>query len=263
MVRGKLAVLKDSRRALVIKASRVKEARSGERTALLQTHFREFYWARNLIHWQMVATCFLCFAVMLIWVAYIKAYSRPRLMFEGQPTLREAMNSKEDSDEVNMDQVTVFSLMVLNLLNTSDDLGSPHLRLLLGMVNPEIYERQQVNVEKNLAKMREMEITKTFVPTQVLLLAQDKDTGRIAVYVRGYLFIGYGRSDHGPYHQTIPYRVKLVLENNTPGKLNPFPFYLVSLDEQIFKSGAEARDYDTQVLQTLNSPTVQSASTTP
>jgi hypothetical protein len=71
-------------------------------------------------------------------------------------------------------------------------------------------------------------MTQSLTLTEIDDVAADSESGRAAARLRGYLAVTFDASGA----RIFPWSADAVLAANIPGRLDPYPFYLLSLDER-------------------------------
>jgi len=213
--------------------------RSEAPPAGLIKHFADYSWGVYLQRQQTMLFALLAITTGGVWIAAWKIERKPPVVARAPASLRELADDYFGLSEVSYDSATFFLVSVLPTLHGLDDSGAPMLALVQGQVAPKIFAAANARIARDLPRARSNLMTQQLVLSSVGEIVTDTVTQRIGAYVRGYLVVTTRRLDTPAVY--IPYRAQVLLSLNPPGKLNPSPYYLFSLEEKI---GDAAIDWD-------------------
>ena len=205
----------------------------------LWRHYRQFAWV--VFEQRLIL---LIFAVLLAAAALVGSLAwhlqtKPPLVVRAAPSLKEEAAAFYGAPELSYDQLAFFLHGCLPLLYAADDSGHPLLPLAEGLVAPEIYRAAERRLSASGAEVAANRMTQNLSLTAITQVVTDGPSGRAAAYVRGYLTVTLRQAEA----QFYPWRGRVVLAVNPASRLNPYPFYLLALDERI---GPDAPDWDRQ-----------------
>jgi hypothetical protein len=191
-------------------------------------HYRHFSW---VVHEQRIVLLVLGFFLagsLWIWRLAACLEARPPLFVRAGPSLRETAGAFYGKPEASYDALALFLQGSVPLLFATSDAGHPLLPLAQGLVAPDIYRRAQERLDGSALQVLKNRMTQSLTLTEVDDLAADAESGRAAARLRGYLAVTFD----GSGARVFPWAADAVLAANIPGRLDPYPFYLLSLDER-------------------------------
>jgi len=189
--------------------------------------------------WLVASVAANAVVLVLLVVALTATYFRPVYTFQGAPSLTEASKTFYADQSMDKDQLYMFINYMLVTLNQVNHQGAPYLPLLQGAVDPAIYGRTRRDVDRNLVEIRKSLITQSLIITAITDVIFDEKTNKLSAYVMGELAVIAGQSASGVKPVVIPYRARVVMGVNTPGKINPFPYFLSALEQRFDKRATE------------------------
>jgi hypothetical protein len=200
-------------------------------------HYRHFAW---VIHEQRVMVLILGFslgACALVWSMAWHLRRKPAVVVRAGPSLRAAAEGFNALPEISYDQLAFFLQGCLPLLHATGEAGHPLLPLAQGLVAPDVYREAEQRLDAAGPDVLAHRMTEGLTLTEVSDVVADAKSGRAAAYVRGYLTVTARRAEA----QCFPWRARVLLAINPPGRLNPYPFYLAGCEE---RTGPEAPAWD-------------------
>jgi hypothetical protein len=203
----------------------------------LWRHYRQFAWVISEQRLLLLAYGFLLAAAALVGSLAWHLQAKPPLVVRAAPSLKEEAAAFYGAPELSYDQLAFFLHGCLPLLYAADDSGHPLLPLAEGLVAPEIYRAAERRLSASGPDVAANRMTQTLSLTAITQVVTDGPSGRAAAYVRGYLTVTMRQAEALFY----PWRGRVVLAVNPASRLNPYPFYLLALDERI---GPDAADWD-------------------
>ncbi len=206
--------------------------RSGEPSRVWRETFHRNAWGRQATAWMLASTLLLWATVAALVFFYWAGSGTSPLAFDGQHTLRESVRAWVGEDiKPDYDQLSLFLSSTLPpTLNFGPD-GARFRAFVKGMVSPRIladvdayYTRQSTAIRDK--GMRQFFWMERIVPEEIVF---DSDSRRVSVPVRGEFVVVLERDPKAkPLH--MPYMARAILSLNAPSAVNPFPFYLESLE---------------------------------
>jgi len=203
----------------------------------LRRHDRHFAWVVCEQRLLLLLLAFLFAAVALVGSLAWHLQAKPPLVIRAGPSLKEAAAEFYGDREVSYDQLAFFLHGSLPLLFAADEDGHPLLPLAEGLVAPDIYRAAERQLAASGADFAANRMTQTLSLTAISQVVTDSASGRAAAYVRGYLTVTLRHAEARFY----PWRARVVLAVNPDSRLNPYPFYLLALDE---RTGPPALEWD-------------------
>jgi hypothetical protein len=200
-------------------------------------HYRAFAWV--IYEQRLAMLCLTGVAALcgLVWIVAIHVKDKPPVVIRSAGSLKEAAAAFYGAPEISYDQLAFFLHGCLPLLYSIDDGGHPLLPLAQGLVTPEIYRRADGRLRGAQGDVAANRVTQALTITGLSDVVADAKSARAAAYVRGYVTVTVGEGEV----RFFPWRARVLLEANPVSRLNPYPFYLASLEE---KTGAEALAWD-------------------
>jgi hypothetical protein len=203
----------------------------------LWVHYRQFAWVVCEQRLAFLILAFLFAAVTLVASVAWHLQAKPPLVVRALPSLKEEAAAFYGDGELSYDQLAFFLHGCLPLLFAEDEDGHPLLPLAEGLVAPEIYRAAERRLGSSGLDVAANRMTQTLALTAISQVVTDTPSGRAAAYVRGYLTVTMRQAEAVFY----PWRGRVVLAVNPGSRLNPYPFYLLALDE---RTGPEALEWD-------------------
>lgn len=203
----------------------------------VRRHYRHFAW---VVHEQRIALLLLGAAAgtcAMVWTMAWHLRRKPAVVVRAGPSLKAAAEAYSGPPEISFDQLAFFLQGCLPLLHATDEAGHPLLALAQGLVAPELYRDAERRLDSEAPDVSANRMTESLTLTEVGDVVADPGSGRAAAYVRGYVTVTLRRAQA----QFFPWRARVLLAVNPPGRLNPYPFYLVGCDE---RTGPEAPAWD-------------------
>ena len=195
-------------------------------------HYDEMGWARGLLTQEVLVTALCAVFVVLIWAAVLRVRMRPPAMVVLPSTLAEQMEDLS-AVPIDFDILSLYLRTTLPLLNQADDVhDSSALNVLKGCVHPDILEKARRAVDAKQKVIREQGVLQNLHLGAVRKLVTDEATKRVTCYIDGFVSILYERSETGVKPVRLDFCARVVLEKNTPSKLNPFPFFMVEREQR-------------------------------
>jgi hypothetical protein len=200
-------------------------------------HYRHFSWVIYEQRLMLLILGFLLIACGLIWSMALRLQGKPPVVVRAAPSLKEAAAAYYGVPEVSYDQVAFFLQGCLPLLYATDDGGHAMLPLAQGLVAPEIYSEAERRLNQSGADVEANGMTQSLSITGMTDVVADAKSGRTAAHLRGYVTVTVHRAEA----RFFPWRARVLLEANPVSLLNPYPFYLLSLEQ---RTGPEALAWD-------------------
>lgn len=195
----------------------------------LWRHYRHFAWVIHEQRLFVLVLGFLMGGVALVWSTAWHLSRKPPVVVRAGPSLREEAAAFYGAPEISYDQLAFFLQGCLPLLYAADDaVGHPLLALAQGLVAPEIYRAAERRLNESGADIHSHRMTQNLTITEVGQVVADPKSGRAAARLRGMVRITVGQAET----RSFPWRARAVLSVNPPGRLNPYPFYLIRLEER-------------------------------
>ena len=191
-------------------------------------HYRHFSW---VVYEQRIVLLVLGFFLagsLWVWRLATHLEARPPLFVRAGPSLREAAAAFYGRPEASYDALALFLQGSVPLLFSTSEAGHPLLPLAEGLVAPEIYRRAQERLDGTAPQVRKNRMTQSLTLTEIDDVADDAASGRAAARLRGFLAVTFD----GSGARIFPWAADAVLAANTPGRLDPYPYYLLRLDER-------------------------------
>jgi hypothetical protein len=194
--------------------------------ALAEDRLRSMAW---VVHEQRLAGLLLAAliaATVMVWLAAVDLAHKPALVVRAGPGLKEAAQAFNRRPELAYDQLAFFLHGCVPLLYASQSGRSPLLPLAEGLVAPEICRDAERRLAAHQAAMAAQGMSQALTLTEIVNVASDVGAGRAAAELAGYLTVttrqGQARS--------FPWRGRAVIAANPGSRLDPYPFYLLSLE---------------------------------
>ncbi|MGH7995043.1 MAG: hypothetical protein ACREFX_01680 [Opitutaceae bacterium] len=194
--------------------------------AAIERRYRAFAWVVHEQRLFALALAALCSACGLVWTAAWQLRTKPAVVVRAGPTLREAAKAFYGVPEISYDQVVFFLHGCLPLLYEADEHGHRWLPLTEGLVAPEIYDAAERRLSSGDAVRAAHGMSQSLALLDVSGFVADPHAGRAAADVRGRLSV----AERGAETRTFPWRGRVVLAVNPGSRLDPYPFYLLSLE---------------------------------
>jgi hypothetical protein len=209
----------------------------------LYHHFKEFGWSVQQNIWLKLSLIVHLALVILIWFGFYLAWTRPTYLQIGATSLNQASKNffandyTQVSPDLLFDNLSFFTISTLTPLYQLDVDGANYLKLLQGMVNPDIIQRAQKNFDKNQKNIASKNLVQNLTLEQINAPIFNAQTNTIALFVGGYLSLSLQDDAGNAVNRITPYRAKLLLQMTPVSLLDPFPFFLEELTDTF---GAEA-----------------------
>jgi hypothetical protein len=191
-----------------------------------ERHYRAFAWTVGEQRLFALLLAALGAACGLVWLAAEDLRTKPPVVVRAGPTLREAADAFYGVPEISYDQVVFFLHGCLPLLYEADEDAHPWLPLAEGLVAPEIYDAAERRLSSADVVRRRHHLAQSLTLAAVDRFVADPKLGRAAAEVRGELVV----TPRDAAARRFPWRGIAVLAVNPGSRLNPYPFYLLSLD---------------------------------
>jgi hypothetical protein len=167
-----------------------------------------------------------------VWLAVGAVSHKPAVVVRAGPALKAAAAQFYGGGEVSYDQLAFFLHGCVPLLYASQQGQSPLLPLAEGLVAPEICREAERRLAGHAAAMAKAGLTQSLTLTGITNVVADASAGRAGAELTGYLCIA---SQSGTV-QSFPWHAKAVLAVNPGSRLDPYPFYLLTLEARSSKS---------------------------
>jgi len=200
-------------------------------------HYRHFSWVIYEQRLLLLVLGFLLVACGLVWTLSARLERKPPIVVRAAPSLKEAAAAYYGAPEVSYDQAAFFLQGCLPLLYGADADGHPMLALAQGLVAPEIYGEAERRLDAARRDLEANAMTQTLSITGLADLVADARSGRAAARLNGYVTVTVHRAEARFY----PWRARVLMEVNPVSRLNPYPFYLLQLEQ---RTGPEALTWD-------------------
>ncbi len=180
---------------------------------------------------------FLLVVCASVWSLALHLQRKPPVVVRAALSLKEAAASFYGAPEVSYDQVAFFLHGCLPLLYAADDGGHAMLPLAQGLVAPEIYSEAEHRLNQSGADVEANGMTQSLSITGMTDVVADAKSGRTAARLRGYVTV----TVHHAEARFFPWRARVLLEANPVSRLNPYPFYLLRIEQ---RTGPDALAWD-------------------
>ncbi len=200
-------------------------------------HYRHFAWVIHEQRLLVLVLGFLLAACALVWSLAWHLQRKPAVVVRAAPSLKEAAAAYYGIPEISYDQMAFFLHGCLPLLYAADDGGHRLLPLAQGLVAPEIYTAAERRLDQSAPAVLANRITQSLTITGVSDVVADAPSRRAAAYVRGYVTVTLRHTEA----EFFPWRAHCLLEVNAMGRLSPWPFYLLRLED---RAGPDAPAWD-------------------
>jgi len=200
-------------------------------------HYRHFSWVIYEQRLVFLVLTFLLMSSALVWSLAWHLQRKPPVVVRAAPSLKEAAAAYYGTPEISYDQMVFFLHGCLPLLYAADDQGHLLLPLAQGLVAPEIYREAELRLDESGKDMLANKMTQNLTITGVADVVADSKSGRAAARLSGYVTVTVHRAEV----QFFPWRARVLLEVNPASRLNPYPFYLLRLEQ---RTGPEALAWD-------------------
>jgi hypothetical protein len=191
-------------------------------------HYRHFAWVSCEQRLFLLMLAALASACGLVWMAAWGLRSKPAAVIRAGPSLKQAAAAFYGAPEISYDQLSFFLHGCLPLLYEAGHSEHPLLALAEGLVAPEIAAEAQRRLAQMAPAIAAHGISQALVVTGVTDVVADQTAGRAAATVDGRLIVTL----RGSEAQVFPWRARAVLAVNPGGRLDPYPFYLLSIEEE-------------------------------
>jgi hypothetical protein len=205
--------------------------------AVAWRHYRRFSWVIHEQRLLLLVLGFLLAGCALVWEVAWRLERKPPIVVRAAPSLKETALAFYGVPEISYDQIAFFLHGCLPLLYGTDDAGHRLLPLAQGLVAPDIYTDAEHRLGRSERAVAANRVTQSLTLTEVGDVVADARSRRAAAYVRGYLTVTVRHAEAEFY----PWRGQVLLEVNPVGRLNPWPFYLLRLED---RTGPEAPAWD-------------------
>lgn len=194
-----------------------------------RSSFEDYAWAVLAVRWVGIGAAIHLAAAAALWAATTVLLARPVPVLAGSPPLEDAIaDDTARRLEVDRDSLEFFIRGVLSILNDPGTQDSQGRRLLEGLVAPGVLRR----IERERAAAGHLLRRaggRSWLQWESLdRIVADPATGRVRAEAAGWLTAG---DQDGRWLARLPYRARLLLEENTPSAVNPHRFYVVNLEE--------------------------------
>ena len=200
-------------------------------------HYRHFSWVVHEQRLVVLVLGFLFGGCALVWTAAWQLRTKPPLVLRAGPSLKAAAAAFYGFPEISYDQLAFFLHGCLPLLHSTDDAGHPLLPLAQGVVAPDVYREAEARLDASAPDVLANRMTQSLTLTGVSDVVADAASGRAAAFARGYLTVTLRQAEA----RVFPWRARVLLAVNPPGRLNPYPFYLLGCEE---RTGPAALSWD-------------------
>ena len=187
---------------------------------------RSFAW---VIHEQRLVGLLLVVlgaATGFVWLAAGSVARKPAVVVRAGPSLKAAAASFYGTAEVSYDQLAFFLHGCVPLLYACQVGRSPLLPLAEGLVAPEICREAEKRMAVHAAAMAAQGLTQALTLTDITNVVADAAAGRAGADLGGYLSVttGEGKTQFFRWHG------RAVVAVNPGSRLDPYPFYLLTLE---------------------------------
>jgi hypothetical protein len=164
----------------------------------------------------------------IVWLAAIPLGAKPALVVRAGPSLKEAAAGFYRVPELSYDQLAFFLHGCVPLLYASQAGQSPLLPLAEGLAAPEICREAERRLAAHSAAMAAQGMTQALTLTAIANVVSDSGAGRAAADLSGYLTV----TTRPGGARFFPWRGRAVVAANPGSRLDPYPFYLLTLEAQ-------------------------------
>jgi len=196
--------------------------------AAAEDHYRSLAW---VIHEQRLAALLLAAlaaACGMVWLAAIPLAHKPAVVVRSGPSLKEAAAAFYQIPEHSYDQLAFFLHGCVPLLYASQAGQSPLLPLAEGLAAPDICREAKRRLDAHSVAMAKQGMTQALTLTEIAGVVSDPAAGRAAADLTGYLTV---TTRTGGVH-FFPWHGRAVVAANPGSRLDPYPFYLLTLEAQ-------------------------------
>jgi hypothetical protein len=197
--------------------------------ALAERRYRQYAWTRCEQRLFAVMLAALCAAGGLVWIAAWRLQAKPAVVVRAGPTLKEAAEAFYGIPEISYDEVVFFLHGCLPLLYEAEEDRHPWLPLAEGLVAPDIYDAAERRLASGDAARTTHRVSQALSISAVEHFVADPKLGRAAAEIVGQLTLAVGDAAT----RRFPWHGRAVLAVNPGSRLNPYPFYLLSLETQV------------------------------
>lgn len=193
-----------------------------------ESHYRAFAW---VVHEQRLMALLLgavAAAAGCVWLTVAALRERPAVLVRAPLSLREAAAQAADGTDIAYDQLAFFLQASVPLLYQSEMGRHPWLSLAEGLVSPELCQEAERRLQAHAADMSTKGLSQTLVLTDITDVVADAAAARVAAQLDGTVRV----SAAGLPARDFPWRARAVLTANPRARLNPYPYYLLSLETE-------------------------------
>lgn len=194
-----------------------------------ERHYRAFAF---VVHEQRLMALLLgamAAATGLIWLTAVSLKEKPAVMVRAPLSLREAAGRFASGADLSYDQLAFFLNGCVPLLYAVSDGQHPWLSLAEGLVSPDLCREAEHRFAAHSRDVAAQSLSQALELSDIDSVVSDKASGRVAARLRGVLRVS--SADAAP--REFPWAAKAVLTANPRGRLNPYPFYLLSLEPEV------------------------------
>lgn len=194
----------------------------------VEQHYRAFAW---VVHEQRLMALLLAgvaAATGWVWLTAATLQSKPPVIVHAPVSLREAAAQFAPAGEISYDQLAFFLNGCVPLFYAAEGNRHPWLSLAEGMASPEICRDAERRLDAHAADMAARNLSQCLIVSDIVDVVADHETARVGARLTGILRI----TSPGEPTRDFPWQAKAVLTDNPKGRLNPYPYFLLSLDPE-------------------------------
>ena len=192
---------------------------------------RSFAWVIHEQRLMGLLLIVLAAATGFIWLAAGSLARKPAVVVRAGPTLKAAAARFYGTADISYDQLAFFLHGCIPLLYASQAGQSPLLPLAEGLVAPEICREAEKRLTAHAGAMAKEGMTQSLTMTGIDNVVADAAAGRAGAELSGYLSV----TTRGGTVQFFPWQAKAVVAVNPGSRLDPYPFYLLTLEARSSK----------------------------
>jgi hypothetical protein len=193
-----------------------------------ERHYRAFAF---VVHEQRLMALLLAgvaAATGLIWLTAASLKDKPAVVVRAPRSLREAAEQFASGTDISYDQLAFFLNGCVPLLYFVSDGRHPWLSLAEGLVSPDLCRDAEHRLDAHSHDVAAQGLSQALEMSDIDGVVSDKASGRVAAHLQGVLRVSSADAPTREY----PWAARAILTANPRGRLNPYPFYLLSLEPE-------------------------------
>lgn len=193
-----------------------------------ERHYRAFAW---VVHEQRLMALLLgtlAAATGMVWLTGAGLQNKPPVIVHAPPSLRDAADRGGAGIGLGYDSLAFFLNGCVPLLYQAESGRHPWLSLAEGLVAPEICREAERRLQSHAAEMAAKGVSQSLVISAIDQVVSDPASARVAARVSGVVRILAPAQPP----RDFPWQAHAVLTANLSGRLNPYPYFLLSLETE-------------------------------